>query len=60
MLNKPPEAIDELCNSIGWEVEAGEYPRLIKPTQAVTEKPCTETCEHLLANLADFVSFLEN
>lgn len=60
LLNQTPDAIDELCKNLEWEIQAGDYPRLILPRRPVPVKVSTESSEHLLAKLTDFVSFLEN
>lgn len=60
LLNQKPDRITEVCQERGWEIKTGEYPRLIIPVAPVVEKVSTESSEDLLANLADFVSFLEN
>lgn len=59
MLNQTSDVITELCNNMGWEIQEGS-PRLVLPKRPPAEKIETETSEHLLANLTDFVSFLEN
>lgn len=59
MLNQTSDVITELCNSLGWEIQDGN-PRLILPKRPPVEKIDTDTSEHLLAKLTDFVSFLEN
>lgn len=60
MLNQTPDVITELCNNLGWEIQAGNFPRLILPRRPPEAKVNTETSENLLAKLTDFVSFLEN
>lgn len=60
MLNKTPEAITELCTNLGWEIQEGDYPRLILPHRAPEAKVHTESAENLLGKLTEFVSFLEN
>lgn len=60
MLNQTPDVITELCNNLGWEIQEGNYPRLILPRRPPEVKVNTESAENLLANLTDFVSFLEN
>lgn len=60
MLNQTPDVIDELCKNFEWEIQAGEYPRLILPRRPLIAKVPTESSENLLAKLTDFVSFLEN
>lgn len=59
MLNQTSDVITELCNNLEWEIQDGS-PRLILPKRPPVQKIETETSEHLLANLTDFVSFLEN
>ncbi|XP_055299582.1 COP9 signalosome complex subunit 8 [Sitodiplosis mosellana] len=60
MLNQTPDVITELCKNLEWEIEDGNYPRLIKPRRPPDAKVNTESAENLLAKLTDFVSFLEN
>lgn len=60
MLNQTPDVITELCNNLGWEIQDGDYPRLILPRRPPEVKVNTESAENLLAKLTDFVSFLEN
>lgn len=60
MLNQTPDVITELCNNLGWEIQEGNYPRLIKPHRPVEAKVNIDTAENLLGKLTDFVSFLEN
>lgn len=60
MLNQTPEALNDLCESLGWEIQNGSYPRLIIPKKKMVEKVDTATAEDQLQKLTDFVSFLEN
>lgn len=60
MLNQTPDVIAELCRNLEWEIQGGDYPRLILPRRPVPVKVPTELSENLLAKLTDFVSFLEN
>lgn len=60
MLNQTPDVITELCNNLGWEIQEGNYPRLILPRRPPEVKVNTESAENLLAKCTDFVSFLEN
>lgn len=60
MLNQPIDAVTEMCQKLGWVIEDGAYPRLVKPVAPPVERVSTEASEHLLASLADSVSFLEN
>ncbi len=60
MLNQTPEALNEICGTLGWEIQSGPYPRLIIPKKQVIEKMDSATAEDQLQKLTDFVSFLEN
>lgn len=60
MLNQTPDVITELCNNFGWEIQEGNYPRLILPRRPPEVKVSTDSAESLLAKCTDFVSFLEN
>lgn len=60
LLNQTPDVIAELCRNLEWQIQDGDYPRLILPRRAVPVKVATELSENLLAKLTDFVSFLEN
>lgn len=60
MLNQTPEALNDLCQSLGWEIQSGAYPRLIIPKKKTVEKVDSATAEDQLQKLTDFVSFLEN
>lgn len=60
MLNQTPDVITELCKNLNWEIQDGNYPRLILPRRPAVTTVNTESSEHLLAKLTDFVSFLEN
>lgn len=60
MLNQTSDVITELCNNLGWEIQEGDYPRLILPRRPPEVKVNTDSAENLLAKLTDFVSFLEN
>ncbi|KAG4068048.1 hypothetical protein HA402_011381 [Bradysia odoriphaga] len=60
LLNQTPEALNDLCVSLGWDIQSGSYPRLIIPKKKASEKVDTATAEDQLQKLTDFVSFLEN
>lgn len=60
MLNQTPEAVSDLCETLGWEIQNGSYPRLIVPKKKNLEMVDTATAEDQLQKLTDFVSFLEN
>lgn len=60
MLNQTPEAITDLCKTLDWEIQDGQFPRLIIPKKPVPNKAEIATAEHQLAKLTEFVSFLEN
>ncbi|KAJ6646475.1 COP9 signalosome complex subunit 8 [Pseudolycoriella hygida] len=60
MLNETPESLKGLCETLGWEIQSGSFPRLIIPKRKIVEKVDTATAEDQLEKLTDFVSFLEN
>lgn len=60
MIAQPPDAVGETCKSLGWEIEDGPYPRLVRPKRAQVDEGENTNAEAQLAKLTDFVSFLEN
>lgn len=60
MIAQAPEAVGETCQSLGWTIEDGPYPRLVIPKRAADREGETAGAEDQLAKLTDFVSFLEN
>lgn len=60
MLNETPEALNELCSTLGWEIQNGSFPRLVIPKKKIVQKVDTATAEDQLQKLTEFVSFLEN
>lgn len=60
LLNQTPDITSEMCKNLDWEIQDGNYPRLIIPRRPPAPKIPTETSENLLIKLTDFVSFLEN
>lgn len=60
LLNQTPDIISDMCKNQEWEIQDGNYPRLILPRRPAPVKVPTETSENLLIKLTDFVSFLEN
>lgn len=60
MLNQTPETLNDLCEAHGWEIQAGNYPRLVIPKKKIVAKVDSATAEDQLQKLTDFVSFLEN
>lgn len=60
MIAQTPDAIGETCQTLGWTIEDGPYPRLVIPKRAAECEAETAGAEAQLAKLTDFVSFLEN
>lgn len=60
MIAQTPEAVGETCKSLGWTIEDGPYPRLVRPIRAQVAEGENTSAEAQLAKLTDFVSFLEN
>lgn len=55
-----PEAVEETCKSMGWELIPGSDPIIVIPKPVEETKMPAATCEDQLAMLTDFISFLEN
>lgn len=60
MTNQTPEMIENTCQQMNWEIQAGPFPRLILPKKPVVDKVSALDAEDQLHKLTSYVSFLEN
>lgn len=59
MINQTPDAMQEMCKNLEWDIQDGPFPRLIIPRKLAAREQTTTSSEQQLAKLTDFVSFLE-
>lgn len=60
LVQQEPAAVEEVCRTLGWSIEEGPTPRLVRPKRRATDELAGVDAEQQLAKLTDFVSFLEN
>lgn len=59
MLNSPEDKLTEVCERLGWVVEAG-VPSVIIPKKPPIDNAAQTSCEEQMKKLTEFVSFLES